>query len=141
MTDIQSIVTGSVQRPSAAIRIAALSFILDAGFGIATPFVLSHLARHGELPMTPWGFRALAGPFEQLGHERFAALGWALVGVCALDTLSGVWLWQGRRRGASLGLALSPLALALGGGFALPFLLIPVPIRAALVIANRRSLR
>ncbi|MGI8872677.1 MAG: hypothetical protein ACR2KI_08815 [Candidatus Limnocylindria bacterium] len=133
--------TRTVPRPSTGIRIAALSFMLDAGFGIAMPFALSHLARHGELPMTPWGFRAFAGPFEQLGHQRFAALGWALVGVCALDAVSGVWLWQGRRRGASLGLAMSPLALALSGGFALPFLLVPVPIRAALVLTGRRSLR
>jgi hypothetical protein len=57
----------TVQRPSAAIRVAGLSFMLDAGFGVAIPVVLSHLARYGELPMTPWGFRALAGPFEQLG--------------------------------------------------------------------------
>lgn len=115
--------------------------MLDAGFAIATPVVLSHLARHGELPMTPWGFRALAGPFEQLGPERFTALGWTLAGVCALDVMAGVWLWQGRRRGATLGLAMSPLALALAGGFALPFLIAPVPIRAALVLAGRRSLR
>ena len=126
---------------STAIRIAALSFMLDAGFAVTTPFVLSHLARHGELPMTPWGFRALSGPFERLGPETFTALGWALVGVCTLDVVAGVWLWQGRRRGAALGLAMSPFALALAGGFALPFLAAPVPIRAALVLAGRRSLR
>jgi hypothetical protein len=131
----------TVQRPSAAIRVAGLSFMLDAGFGVAIPVVLSHLARHGELPMTPWGFRALAGPFERLGPERFTALGWTLVGVCALDVVAGVWLWQGRRRGAALGLAMTPLALALAGGFALPFLIAPVPIRAALVLAGRRSLQ
>jgi hypothetical protein len=129
------------QRPSIAIRIAALSFLADAGFGVTVPFVLAHLARRGELPMTPWGFRALAGPFERLGRERFAALGGTLVGVCALDVVAGVWLWQGRQRGATLGLAMTPLAFALGAGFALPFLLVPVPVRAALVVAGRRSLR
>ena len=118
-----------------------MSFMLDAGFAVTTPFVLSHLARHGELPMTPWGFRALSGPFERLGPETFTGLGWALVGVCTLDVVAGVWLWQGRRRGAALGLAMSPFALALAGGFALPFLGAPVPIRAALVLAGRRSLR
>jgi hypothetical protein len=128
-------------RHSSAIRIAALSFMLDAGFAVTTPYVLAHLARHGELPMTPWGFRALSGPFERLGPETFTALGWALVGVCTLDVVAGVWLWQGRRRGAALGLAMSPFALALGGGFALPFLAPPVPIRAALILAGRRSLR
>lgn len=52
--------------------------------------------------MTPWGFRALAGPFEQLGPERFTALGWTLAG--AHSTWWLVRLWQGRRRGAALGL-------------------------------------
>lgn len=75
----------TVQRPSAAIRVAGLSFMLDAGFGVAIPVVLSHLARHGELPMTPWGFRALAGPFERLGPERFTALGW-IWSVCVHST-------------------------------------------------------
>jgi hypothetical protein len=129
-----------IDRPSAAIRLAALSFISDAGFGVATPLVLWHLSRHGELPMTPWGFRALAGPFDDLGEGTFAALGWTFVGVCALNVLSGIWLWRGRRRGATLGLAMSPFAVALGAGFALPFLLVALPIRAALVLAGRRSL-
>jgi hypothetical protein len=115
--------------------------MLDAGFAIAMPFALSHLGRHGQLPMTPLGFRAFGGTFEQLGPERFTMLGWALVGVCTLNALSGIWLWQGRRRGAYLGFAMMPFTLALGAGFALPFLLAPLPVRAALVLAKRRSLR
>jgi hypothetical protein len=123
------------------VRVAALLFIADAGFGIAMPITLAHLARTGELPMSPFGFRAFSGPFEQLGRDGFTALGWALVAVCAADVLAGVWLWQGKRRGARLGLATTPLALALGLGFALPFLLLAVPIRVALVITGRRSLK
>lgn len=41
-------------------RVAALLFIADVGFGIAMPITLAHLARTGELPMSPFGFRALA---------------------------------------------------------------------------------
>ena len=127
---------------SAAIRIAAVLFIADLGFAAVVPFALSHLARHGELPMTPWGFRAFSGgPFEQLGRDRFTQLGWTLVGVCALNAVAGVWLWQGRRRGAALGLLTTPAALALGIGFALPFLVAPIPVRAALVVAGWRRLR
>lgn len=122
-------------------RIAALLFIADAGFGIAMPFTLAHLARTGELPMSPFGFRSFSGPFEELGRNAFAVLGWALVVVCALDVLAGLWLWQGRRRGATLGLTTTPFTLALGLGFALPFLLLLAPIRAALVLAGRRILR
>jgi hypothetical protein len=91
--------------------------------------------------MTPWGFRSLSGPFKQLGQDTFMALGWALVGVCVLDVVAGLWLLQGRRRGAWLGLATTPLAVGLGVGFALPFLLIGAPLRASLVLAGRRSLR
>lgn len=120
---------------------AAMYLLLGAGFGIGSVVTLVHFVRHGELPLTPWGFRSMSGPFDELGPQRFIALGWALVGVCILDVLAGIWLWQGKRRGARLGLATSPLALALGVGFALPFLLAGVPMRAALVVAGRRGLR
>ena len=58
-----------------------------------------------------------------------------------LDVLAAFWLWQRRRRGAVLGLATTPLALGLGAGFALPFLLLGVPIRVGLVVAGRDALR
>lgn len=129
-------------RDSAAARAAAVMYLaLGVGFGVGTVLTLVYLAREGELPMTPFGFRSLSGPFEQLGQGVFTALGWALVGVCVLDVVAGLWLWQGRRRGAWLGLATTPLALGLGAGFALPFLLIGAPLRASLVLAGRRSLR
>ena len=101
---------------------------LGVGFGVGTVLTLVYLAREGELPMTPFGFRSLSGPFERLGQDVFMALGLALVGVCVLDVVAGVWLWQGRRRGAWLGLVTTPLALGLGAGFALPFLLIGAPL-------------
>jgi hypothetical protein len=69
--------------------------------------------------MTPWGFRPMSGPFEG----------------------PGIWLLQRRRRGARLGMVTSPLALFLGVGFALPFLLVGVPIRLGLTWAGRGSLR
>jgi hypothetical protein len=125
-----------------AIRAASVMYVvLGVGFGASTAITLDHFARSGELPMSPFGFRSLSGPFEQLGPVSFLALGWVLVGVCALDVLAGILLWQGRRRGAVLGLATSPGAFVLGLGFALPFLLAGVPIRAGLVLANRRSLQ
>jgi len=91
-------------RGSRAVRAAAaLHVFLGVAFGASVPFVLAHLARNGELPMSPFGWRLMAGPFEQLGPERFTALGWALVAVSALDVVAGIWLWQGRRRGLRLG--------------------------------------
>ena len=108
---------------------------LGVAFGASIPFVLAHLARHGELPMSPFGWRYMAGPFDQLGPERFTALGWALVGVSALDVVAGIWLWHGHRRGLRLGLATTVPAFMLGAGFGLPLLLVGVPLRAALDMA------
>ena len=125
-----------------ALRVAgAIYLALGIGFGAGAAVTLLHFARHGELPMTPWGFRSLSGPFEGLGAERFSMLGWSFVAVCALDTLAGIWLWQGRKRGARLGMVTSPLAFILGVGFALPFLLVGVPMRLGLTWAGRGSLR
>jgi hypothetical protein len=139
--DDDTMIRPAVGRGSAATRAAAVAYVvLGLGFGVGAAVALESLARNGELPMTPWGFRALAGPFEALPPEQFTALGWGMIGVCAADVLAGIWLWQGRRRGAVLGLATTPVALALGAGFALPFLLAGVPIRVALVVAGRRSL-
>ena len=79
------------------VRVAAFLFLfLGVAFGASVPFVLAHLGRYGELPMT-FGFRSMAGPFEQLGPEAFIALGWTLVGVCAADVVTGFGLWRGRR--------------------------------------------
>jgi hypothetical protein len=125
-----------------AARWAAITFILPAlGFGLPTPFVLDHLRRTGELPLTPFGFRSHSGPFERLGPDAFTGLGWALVVICVLDVLAGVWLWQGRRRGARLGVATMPLTLVLGLGFAFPFLLSALPLRLLLVVVARSGLR
>lgn len=136
--------TGTSGSPHArlplTVRVAALLYLfLGVAFGASVPFVLAHLDRYGELPMTFW-FRSMAGPFEQLGPEAFTALGWTFVGVCAADTVAAVGLWRGRRWASTLGLATSPLALALGVGFDLPLILVGVPIRVALLLAGRRSL-
>jgi hypothetical protein len=130
----------STNRPSVGLRIAALCFVAEAAFGILMPGTVAHLERTGELPMSPFGFRSFSGPFDQLGQEAFTALGWTLVAVSALDVLAGAWLWQRKRRGARLGLATTPIAFALGFGFALPFLLLLVLLRAGLVFSRWRDL-
>ena len=129
-------------RDVVALRAAAMCHVLlGLGFGVGTAWTLDHLGRHGELPLTPWGFRSLAGPFEALPTAQFVALGWTLMAACAFDVLAGLWLWQGRRRGALLGAATGVVQFVLALGFALPFLLVGVPIRAALTAIGRRALR
>ena len=127
----------------AALRAAGwLSIVLGLGFGIAMAISLRHLAREDELPMTPFGFRAFAGgPFQALPRPAFSVVGGALAATCAADVLAGAWLARGQRRGARLALVTTPFGLVFSVGFALPFLLIGIPLRAALIALARRELR
>lgn len=126
-----------------AIRAAAvLSAALGLGFGGTMAISLRRLARGEDLPMTPFGFRAFAGgPFDALPRPGFVAMGWTLLATSVLDVLAGALLWRGERRGARLAVATTPIGSALAVGFALPFLLAGVPIRAALLFLGRRDLR
>ena len=81
-------------------------------------------ADHHRYPCAEWPLRA------PRGRDAFTALGWALVTSCALDAVTGLWLWQGRRR-PLLGLGSTPFSLALGIGFALPALLLVVPMHGS----------
>jgi hypothetical protein len=114
---------------------------LGAGFGLGAAWATLHLRQNGELPLTPWGFRAMAGPAEQLGTDAFSVLGFALAAISALNVLAGGWLWRGERRGLRLSQATFVPTMLLGVGFALPFLLIGLPIAAVLGFLGRGSLR
>ena len=48
---------------------------------------------------------------------------------------------EGQRRGASLGIWTTPLAVMFGLGFALPFYLASIPIRLVLLALGRRGRR
>lgn len=124
-----------------ALRVAAaLHVLLGLGFGVGSAPVLVYFARNGELPMSPFGWRYMSGPAEQLGSMQFMALGWTLVTVCVLDVVAGRWLLQGRRRGLRLGVVTNFAAFALGLGFALPLLIVGVPLRAVLAWTGRGGL-
>ena len=125
----------------AARAAAVIQVLIGLGFGAGALWAVLHLVQNGELPMTPWGFRAMAGPFEVLGDDAFSALGIALAVVCAVDIAAGVWLWRLQRRGLQLGIVTALPQLALGLGFALPFQLVSIPLRVGLALAARRSLR
>ena len=131
MTAHSTIPEGRHTVPRSA-RVASAAYVLlGLGFGIGSAVTLALFARDGELPMTPWGFRSLAGPFSDDGDTQTLVLGGGLVAVCALDVVAGAGLWRGRRWAGKLGLATTPVALIFAGGFALPFLLIGIPLRVA----------
>jgi hypothetical protein len=129
-------------RPSRTERAAAVVLVeAGLGFGAATPIVLEHLRRTGELPMTPWGFRAMSGPFERLGPEAFSALVVAMAAVCAADVAAGILIWRDDPRGPRLAAIATPPGMVLGLGFALPFYLAAIPVWSALLVVGRRRRR
>jgi hypothetical protein len=133
-------------RLATSVRAASILYgVPGLGSAISVPLILAYLASRGELPMTPFGWRLMGGPYEQIGTDRLTPLGWmlagTLVGVSLLDVLTAIWLRQGRRRGARLALATTPASIALGVAFAVPFLLIVPPLRALFVIVGWRGLR
>ena len=115
------------------------------GWTVSTLAVLLYHRERGELPMTPFGWRLLGGPYPEIGTDRLTSLGWALgwvlIGVSLVDVVIGRWLWQGRRRGAVLALVMAPLSFALGWLFALPYLLVMAPVRAIGSVVAWRGLR
>ena len=135
-----------MERLPVTVRAASILYAVPGlGFAISVAAVVAYDAARGELPMTPFGWRLMGGPFEQIGSDTLTPLGralaGALIGLSILDVLAGIWLWRGRRPGAKLGLATTPFAFALGVAFAVPFLLVVPPLRALLAIAGWRSLR
>src|SRR5688500_14111284 len=125
----------------AARAAAVIQVLIGLGFGGGSLWAVLHLVQNGEFPMTPWGFRAMAGPVMVRGNGAAVVVGIALAVVCAVDIAAGVWLWKLQRRGLRLGLATALPQLALGLAFALPFQLASIPLRLVLSLAGRRSLR
>ena len=115
------------------------------GWAVSTLAVLLYQRERGELPMTPFGWRLLGGPYPEIGTDRLTPLGMAfallLIAVSIVDVLIGRWLWQGRRRGGVLALVMVFVSFALGWLFALPYLIVMAPLRAVAVIVAWRDLR
>ncbi len=118
------------------LRLAATLYVfLGLAFGASVPVVLAFYTDNGYLPMM-FSFRALSGPVEELGRTGFLAAGFALVAASVVSVVAGLLLWRGQRRGVQLALLVDPVVFALGLGFALPLLLIGVPVRAGLVLVG-----
>jgi len=125
--------------------LALIYAVPGIGWAVATVAILLYHRERGELPMTPFGWRLLENPHPEIATDRLTPLGWGLawllVAVSIVDVLIGSWLWQGRRRGAVLALAMAPVTFALGWLFALPFLIVMAPLRAIAAAVLWRDLR
>lgn len=80
------------------------------------------------------------GPFEDIGLKTTVPLLVLFLLVCAAEVLAGWLLWQRRRAGAVLALALLPLEFAFWIGFALPAGPVLGLARTALVLLGWSSL-
>ena len=126
-------------------RVLALIYAVPGvGWTVATLAVLLYHRERGELPMSPFGWRFLGGPYPEIGTDRLTPLGWALawllIAVSIVDVSIGRWLWQSRPRGVKLALVMAPVSFSLGWLFALPYLIVMAPLRAIAAVVAWRDL-
>ena len=100
---------------------AVLAWIAGLGFGLPCAYAIWVLADRGEV-WTFLGFPTYGGgPFEDIGVHTTVPLLAGYLLVCIAEVGAGWMLWQHRRVGRLLALALLPLELVFWIGFALPF--------------------
>jgi hypothetical protein len=118
---------------------AALLWFTALGFGLPCVAAIRNLLAGRGLPMI-LGFRAYGGgPFERFGVHTTVALLVAFLLLGVLEGVAGWLLWDGRKAGAVLALALLPLGAVFWWGFALPIPPILAVIRTVLMLHSWRS--
>ena len=121
---------------------AVIHWVTGVAFAVVSPLTLVSMAREQQIQTGPFGIRSMAGgPFEPLGIDRMVELGWAYVGLSVLEVLAGILVWQRRRGGAWLSVALIPAAMIFWVGFALPGPPLAAALRLWLLWGGRRALR
>jgi len=128
------------ESPRPAIRAASLLYLLTglAG-GLSNLAVLAYWQRYERIPQMlgiPLDYGGLLEAPGSIG--RLAPV---FIASASLDLLAARWLWQGRRRGGSLGMILVPANIVVGIVLALPFWLLIAPIRGVLISIGWKSLR
>ena len=139
MNDVTSV---AGPRRSTAITVAAVLYCwFGFAFIVSSVLIALYAQRTGWLPVV-FGIARLAGPFvERFGVQGAlaAAIPWGIVN--ALEMLTGVWLWQSRRRGGKLGLALFFAGMIFWIGYALPIMVVVGPLRVFLIASGWKTLR
>jgi len=120
---------------------AALAFFSGLCFGLPCAYAIWYFADRGEV-WTFLGFPTYGrGPFEDIGIDTTVPLLVLFLLVCAAEVAAGWLLWQRRRAGAVLALALLPVEFAFWIGFALPLGPVVGLARTVLVLLGWPSLR
>ena len=121
---------------------AVCSWVLSLGFGLPCGYAIWYFAEHGEV-WTFLGFPTYGhGPFENIGLPTSVPLLTAFLLVGVAEFVAGWLLWQRRRAGTVLALALLPFEFAFWIGFALPFGTVAGLTRTVLaLLGGRRSPR
>ena len=105
---------------TARVRILAFLIVFDAlAWGLGVLPTLHYALHHHELPMFA-GFRALSGPFEELGLNALIVAGIIFATISLLKLLAAYWTWHLRRDGLVLELILLAISAIFWYGFALP---------------------
>ena len=119
---------------------AALAFFSGLCFGLPCAYAIWYFADRGDV-WTFLGFPTYGGgPFEDIGIATTVPLLVVFLLVCAAEIAAGWLLWQHRRAGAVLALALLSAESAFWIGFALPFGPVAGLARTALVLLGWPSL-
>lgn len=120
---------------------AVLAWTTGLGFGLPGLYAIWYLADRG-LVWTFLGFPTYAGePFERIGIDTTVPLLGLFLLVCVAELAAGWLLWQHRRAGVLMALALLPIEFAFWLGFALPLGPLVGLARTALVLTawSRRA--
>jgi hypothetical protein len=119
---------------------AVLAWVAGLGFGLPCTYAIWYFADRGDV-WTFLGFPTYGGgPFEDIGIETTVPLLAVFLLVCVAEVAAGWLLWQHRRAGAVLALALLPAEFAFWIGFALPLGPVLGLARTVLVLASWSSL-
>ena len=119
---------------------AVLAWFAGLGFGLPCGYAIWYFADRGQV-WTFLGFPTYGGgSFEDIGIQTTVPLLVLFLLVCAAELTAGWLLWQRRRAGAVLALALLPAEAAFWIGFDLPAGPVLGLARTALVLLGWPSL-
>jgi hypothetical protein len=120
---------------------AIVTWVYALGFGLPTVPVSIYLLRNGQLPSFFGLFEMFGGPWSVSVSDRTFVVLLLLFGAATLVAVCSAWLlWQRRRIGGVLNLAVLPVEAVFWIGFALPLPWVTGVARVVLVAVAWTSL-